>query len=110
MNKIGKTFAVGGLLVYIFSEAIQDIQHPGDTDRERTNANLTDTGYVPETIRQETAYRRPAPEKPGLAQRPVSDTGDTTDTGQPCELQSSLDGCRLSVSEPQGLTPKPARL
>lgn len=81
MNKIGKTFAVGGLLVYIGSEAVYDIQHPGDTDRDRTHAYLTDTCYVPETIRQETAYRRPAPQKPGLTQRPVSDTGDATDAG-----------------------------
>jgi hypothetical protein len=84
MNKIGKSFAAGGLLVYVGSETVQDIQQPGDIDRDRTHAYLTDTGYVtyiPETIRQETAYRRPVPEKPGISQGPVSDTGDVTDTG-----------------------------
>jgi hypothetical protein len=81
--KIVKTLAAGGLLVYLGSETVHELQHQGDTDRDRTNIYLTDTGYVshiPETVLQEVAYRRPVPEKPGVTERPVSDTGSATDT------------------------------
>jgi hypothetical protein len=85
MNKIGKTLLTASRLwgcVYISNEVLQEFQQPGDTDRELTYVSERDTGYIQETIRQESAYRRPAQERLRLAQRRVSDTGDATDTGR----------------------------
>jgi hypothetical protein len=93
--RVSKTLAAGGLLVYLGSETLQDVQHPGETDRDRTNVYLTDTGYVsytPETILQEVAYRHPVPERSGVTQRPISDTGGVAGTGD-----GSLDGCKPVV-------------